>query len=84
MENLILEFDQELNNVIKMKENEARWKLEEEMMKYQEQLNMLREGETERRYEIKSEANDRSMRQNSLLDYDSFDYELIMQKLSDT
>ena len=35
MENLILEFDQELNNVVRMKEEEVRSKLEEEVSKYQ-------------------------------------------------
>ena len=45
MENLILEFDNEVNNVVKMKEVEVNAKLEEEISKYQMELQRLKEEE---------------------------------------
>ena len=45
MENLIMEFDHEVNNVVKMKEKEVKAKLEEEISKYQMELQRLKEEE---------------------------------------
>lgn len=46
MEKLILQFDEELNNVIRIKEQEAKSKFEEEIEKYQQAISKIKEEES--------------------------------------